>query len=328
MFRSRRFTAPNRWTGSLLGITLLGVTGLLAAERRAKQPDWSQQSVSEVFFDDAFTEALVGPRPAHLAPNATSSPTSQVAGPNQAPAPADPSAGNASDQNWSQVIDAETIEDEVKRIGQQLDQIVTTPVSFAGQGYQDARREFSMLAVLFGVIHEYQDTVRWRDDAPAARERFAHIASIAKVGTIQVYQAAKNGKQDLQDMVRGETLSDRTYDRDKKWGELVDRAPLMQRMELDFRDHIVPWTASAAEFQKNREALVQRARLLGMLAHVLTGEAMEDADDETYAGYCQQIETASRAIVEAIEANNYEAARSATSDISKSCDNCHEAYRG
>src|SRR5690606_18140200 len=114
----------------------------------------------------------------------------------------------------------------------------TTPVSFAGQGYQDARREFSMLAVLFGVIHEYRDTVRWRDDAAAARERFAHVASIAKVGTIQVYQAAKNGKQDLQDMVRGETLSDRTYDRDKKWGELVDRAPLMQRMELDFRDHI------------------------------------------------------------------------------------------
>ena len=101
------------------------------------------------------------------------------------------------------MIDAETIETEVKRLSQELTKTVTAPAQFKGGGYKDCRRQFSMLAALFAVAAEYDGDVRWQDAAPTIRNVFAKAGHNCKVGTDQTFQEAVQRKQNLADLVAG-----------------------------------------------------------------------------------------------------------------------------
>src|SRR5450631_1415144 len=91
--------------------------------------------VQNVFFDDTRKE-LKGDRPdyEHLGPNATASPAS-----------AGGDSDAASSFPWSKLIDADTIESEIKRLSTLIDKDVTTPTEFKGGSYKLCRRDFSLL---------------------------------------------------------------------------------------------------------------------------------------------------------------------------------------
>ena len=69
---------------------------------------------------------------------------------------------------WSKLIDAETLETEIKRLAQAVAQDVTSPSEFKGGAYQACRRHFSVLATLFAIAAEYDGEVRWQDAAAGA----------------------------------------------------------------------------------------------------------------------------------------------------------------
>ncbi len=64
-----------------------------------------------------------------------------------------------------------------------------------------------------------------------------------------------------------------------------------------------------------------------LLAEVLTRDGMEDSDDENYADFCRQLQTAAREVIHAAEQQDAFRARRAVGNISESCDSCHEHYR-
>ena len=130
---------------------------------------------------------------------------------------------------WSKLIDAETIETEIKRLAQEVAKDVTTPGAFKGGGYKDCRRHFSVLAVLFAVAGEYDGEVRWQDVAAALRDVFARAGHNCKVGTDQTFQEATQRKQDLADLSAARGRKRPTAERKADWAEVADRPPLMQR---------------------------------------------------------------------------------------------------
>ena len=66
---------------------------------------------------------------------------------------------------------------------------------------------------------------------------------------------------------------------------------------------------------------------MAALSEVLIKEGMDDWDDETYAGYAQQMKQASIEITSAVKLSNYDQARKASGDAKKACTECHELYR-
>ncbi|MCE9529426.1 MAG: hypothetical protein K8R36_25535, partial [Planctomycetales bacterium] len=187
----------------LAGCIVLAAVPLLWAQqkgkgiKRAQPPKFEKKG--DVFYPDAFKDGLVGSRPADLGKAAA--PAATVAG-----GPAVPAAGGTggvAGSGWSAIISGQAIEDEVKELKKMIDLEVTTPSDYAGKGYKVARRDFSMLAMLFGIAGEYDGEVRWKKDSPAARDVFARTAANSKVGTSQVFQEAKLRKGELQDLVGG-----------------------------------------------------------------------------------------------------------------------------
>lgn len=311
-----------------LSIMLVLLCGLMleaqrrvAKVKRAKLPQASASNPDSPFFDNAF-EKLKGARTIGSGVVANKNGNSSS-----------PTTGNTSAPNsgvtfaWSKLISPETIEDEVKSLKLKIDMDVNQPSAFAGRGYQKARGHFSTLAALFGVINEYDQDVRWKKDSSKARDLFARTAGNCKVGSTQAFNDAKARKLELQDLLSGSGLVTQASAPVVSWEKVIDRSPLMKRLEWSHQTKLQPFTASKSEFAGNVDQVLHQAEMVAVLSEILLKEGMEDADDEDYAGYAQRMKKAALEIVDAVKLNNDEAARKAAGEISKACAECHEGYR-
>ena len=318
----------SRFFWGILFLALIGVpTWTVWAQRkspprvRAKTP--SLEPAKGTFFDDVFAEGVIGERPnlSHVAKS------SGGGAPMGSGTTGDAPTGGVF--AWSKLISASTLEDEVKHSKLILDQEVGTPSQFAGSGYKAARKEMSVLAMMFGIIGEYDGDVRWKKDGPAARDVFGRTAANCKVGTIQVFNEAKQRKIDLEDLLNGSSLKGRTGESEAKatWNQVIDRAPLMQRLEINQQAKMQPWIGNKGEFADHSEEMYHEAQLTAAFAEILLKEGMEDADDADYADFAKRMRQAALDIVDAVKTNNYEKARAAVGEIDKSCTECHQSYR-
>lgn len=325
----------------VIGLIMAGMISASWAQnrgkpRRAKPPTWDEKEVRKIFFENIFDgSVLVGDRPADLGLAGKSKPSPSGGG----AAASGASSGNANASSstaagaggggWASIIGGSTIEDEVKAIRQALDESVTTPTDFAGKGYKTARMHFTVLAMLFGIASEYESDVRWKSDAPRARDAFARAAANAKAGgNTQVYAEAKNRKQDLQEMVGGGGFPGQGNAEAKTaWDQTCGRSPLMQRLEFSQDAKMKTWTADKATFKANKESFLHEAQLVAAIGEVLAREGMEDADTPEYRAFCVKLKQAAIDAIEAVKLDNDDQARKAVGDINKSCDDCHASYR-
>jgi hypothetical protein len=315
-----------------MSLTILPSSGQQKARRkRAAAPKWDEKEVSRIFFENVFDgTVLVGERPEVFGSNSGGRVAGSGAnggGRNQGAASGD--GGSANGSGWALVIDGFVIEDEIKAVRIAVDECVTNPTDFAGRGYKPARMHFTTLAMLFGIASEYDGNVRWKADAPSAREAFARAAANAKAGgNAQVYAEAKARKQDLQSLIGGEGFANKTNAEAKTvWGQTCDRLPLMQRLELSQSMRMQPWTADKASFKANKESLLHEAQMVAAIGEVLSLDGMADADADEYKAFCRLLKKGAIDVLEAIKLDNDDAARKAVGDINLSCDKCHGSYR-
>ncbi|HWB07872.1 MAG TPA: hypothetical protein VG826_01420 [Pirellulales bacterium] len=327
----------SRFTSKIANLALLVAAVVLAAwqpphDAAAKSPSQKKQrtfktapppkfsdDVRETFFSDARTR--LGPGQPGGAVVAASSANS--AGPSEESEIA--AAGNAA---WSKLIAASTIEDEVKAQTGPLAEATKTPSVFRGGTYHVARVHFTELAMLFGIISEYEGDVRWKKDAAGVREIFRRAGVNCKVGTDNSFKEAHQRSDDLAQLVTGGKIDLPKADPDVKWAEIANRPPLMTRMGKEgYSTKIKTWTSDKGEFSKNRNALFEEAQIVAAIAHVIQDPSYEFGDDETYLGYAKDLEKQALEIAEAVKADNLARAQAAGGQLNKACSTCHEGYR-
>jgi hypothetical protein len=294
--------------------------------KRAQPPKFTK---TDTFYADAFKEGLVGERPADLSqPAGAAAASGKAAGGASVPATAANGASAAAGTGWSALISPTTIEDSIKELKLQVDKEVTTASDFAGKGHKLARRDYSLLAMLFGIAGEYEGDVRWKKDAPVARDAFARSAANFKVGTPQAHQEAKVRKEELTDLVGGSSpYAGKTAEVKANWGQVANRAPLMQHLESVWEPRLKPALADKAKFTASADKLLHDAELFAAIGEVLAKEGMEDADSDEYKAFCNRLRDGAKAIIDAVKSKNYEQATSAGAAIGKACTECHENYR-
>jgi cytochrome c556 len=292
-----------------LGIAAVGVS----AQERAAPPRFTDADF-EPFFPDA-REALVGERP--MVADAA----------NIGVQPADASADRGNVFRWSEIIDAEALDTEVKRIASRLTAPLASPAVFKSDGHDACRAEFAWLAALFAVIEDYEGEVRWQREAGALREAFARASANARVASDQSYAEATRRRDDLADVIRGARLGGDAAPSLEKWSALADRKLLMQRMQRALQEEVNPRLASDREFTGAAADVRQEAQVLALLAELICREDYEHWDDETFREYAQELGNAAASLSQAAADGNYEAARAAVGRASQSCAACHEGYR-
>ncbi|MCO6459713.1 MAG: hypothetical protein J5I93_30850, partial [Pirellulaceae bacterium] len=229
---------------------------------------------------------------------------------------------------WSAVISPQTVEDEIKALNLQVAESVTTPTMFAGAGHKQAQKQFTLLAMLFGIIGEYGGEIRWKDDAPTLRDRFARAAANTKAGgNIQVYNEAKLRRDELDSVVRGSRIEADAAEPKAAWESVAARSPLMRVLEDRSAKYLQQATASQAEFAKEPEKILHEAELVAAMSEVLLKEGMNDADDTEYRGFAERMKKAALDTVAAVKLSNADQGRMAVGEMTQACSACHELYR-
>lgn len=282
---------------------------------------WSAE-VSAVFFEDART-VVVGERPDYERLNGQTDGQLDGSGSEQA------TLGESSgDRDWSQLISPDTIETEIKRLAKAVANDTQAAGPFKGGGYKLCRRHFTMLAALFDVVAQHDSDIRWQNVSSGLRDLFADAAQQCSKGTDESYRVANDRAEDLSDLVRGQRLATLTEDAKSNWNESIDRAQLMQRMEMAQKDRFSSWLESERTLRRNQDELIHQAEVLAMLGQMIQHEGFDFWDDETFVGFAQDLTSAAADLAVAAEEGNLANARAAAIRIGRTCADCHEGYRG
>ncbi|MBX7166993.1 MAG: cytochrome c [Pirellulales bacterium] len=303
-----------------------------AAKALAPRPKFDA-AVRDRFFTDVREHLGPGEpgRPVvadQASPVATAEPATPEPGTTGAAGENPPAPGSGA--HWAALIARDNLEDEIKAQVALVAEAVKSPSKFKSGNYRQARTSFSLLAMLLGVVAQYDGEVRWRGVAAGLRDQLAHVALNCKVGTDGSYKEAKARSAELAEMVRGDAPAGDAAPSmpDGGWAKVSDRAPLMARMEESQRGRLDVWTADAGEFKRQRDKVLHEARLLAVLTAVIQDSSYEFADDEQYLKFAQDLAERVRELVAAVEQDDPAAAQSAVSRANQACDRCHTDFRG
>jgi hypothetical protein len=285
---------------------------------RATPPTFKPNEFDGVFFPNAVAQ-LQGDRPKPGTENAVASNLAS----NTGSAESNELAGGKG--KWNVLISESTIEDLMKESKSRIDKVVTTPAKFAAGGVIEARKEFTLVATLLAIIHEYPSEIRWKHSAAYGRFIFSKMASNCKVGTQPVFNEAKQRTQDLQDLLKGSKLAGQAEE--VAWEETSDRTPSMKILDWALRENLAPKTANEREFQQSKDEVKKYAELVAAYGVVMQQKGMNDADDETYIQFAQSMVEAAKAAAVAASSGDAEGARLSVGKIDQSCTKCHESYR-
>jgi hypothetical protein len=286
-----------------------------AKSKLAPPPKWSESTL-RMFFADATKE--VGPGQPGAARPVASTATGGAAS---------SAAAAMSGESWSALVDAETLETEVKTNINALAPTVENSNKFKSQYFRKARGAYSELAVLFGVIGQYNGDVKWKDKAPGLRDALAKAGFNCKVGTDASYTEAKARYEDLRTLLEGSSPKVGEADVEAEWAKVADLTELMKRMEEAGQNRITPWTGSEGEFKSNQDKILHEAQLLSVMARVIGHSSYEYASDEAYVKHAKALEEACREIVDGAKQTNFDKTRAAAGNMAKACAYCHSDFR-
>ncbi len=284
------------------------------AIRRVKRPVFSEKDGNEIYFDNIFEEGLTGPRPEKT--ESLKSKTTVAS-----------AAENSTLPNWSQYVTREAVEDEIKSIQSHLQSQLTTRGRFNSQ-FADIRQQFNMLSMLFGIVHEYNQDIRWKQNAHGAQIAFADVADKTQAPSESAFAISVQRNEDLTELIRGESVAfESTPPTALDWPAVIDRQPIMVRLEQSLETALKPATSNSNEFEKNLDSLSQQTNIVSALAQVLVQDSMEDADDDGYVAFSRALGVGASDLLKAIETRDFELASQSVNVIEQSCNDCHGEWR-
>lgn len=234
-----------------------------------------------------------------------------------APQPKDEREGQPRKTDWAKVVSPATLEKEVRSIHLALDEKLTNFPEFR-RSYREVRQHFNELAALFAVIDQYGGDTRWQASAALAAQQFARVASACKVVNRQAFNEASKGKQALGKLLDGELLAGEAPR--QPFHRLVDRAPLMKRLEQAYK---AMETDDAGKF----EAQQQQAAFVVLAGNVLGQAGMPEADDDDYRQHLARLTGSAQRVYDASKASDRAASGKAFAALRQACSGCHADYR-
>lgn len=320
----RKFNRSVSWLPlALLVVLLTGDTPLRGAGKGSAPPPKFDKAVLDLFSTDARDK--IGPgKPGGAIPQAPGN----LAQPNNVPAvggEAPVAAGSS--YIWSKLIAPESLEAEVKSLVKPTAEAVKTPNVFKSGGNKITQTNYTELALLFGVIAEYDGEVRWKKDAAGLKTLYGRAGINSKVGTDNSFKEARTRSEDLSELLNGGNIEIPKADPDATWQAVANRAPLMRRFKVAQEDRLTPWTGSKLEFTAHKDEVIREAQLVATISQIIKHESYEFADDNMYIGYLNDLQKHCLDVAEAAKTGDFDKAQSAMGLAAKACTDCHGGFR-
>ena len=229
---------------------------------------------------------------------------------------------------WSEIISADTIVNQIKATQQALDKDWPKGEEFSAADCKRCRAHFARLAVLFAVAGQIDKDISWKDQAPLGRDLFACVAANLKVNTKATFDEAKQRKADLDAILAGKPIALKIKaEPEVDWEKVCDRTQLMSLMNSTLEERLTKIMEKKAGFVEQRQALKNESEMIALVATILAQPGMKDQEDAIYSAHADSLKRAAEAFGQVAERKDFDAALPALKLIGQSCSNCHEEFR-
>ena len=282
---------------------------------------WLGNVPYDVWFEDPLAVAAEGG-----SDEPASTPT--VAGTTPAAEPTeDPVETSAKDTessaDWPQLISGAVLDDEAKRLRNQIGDVVQSVGRF-NQQYKSVQAHGTTLAAVGEIARIHTDPVRWKENAGTVRDLGVRIREAASSSGREAYAAVQEPYEQFRAILDGNPSAESAGD--VELAQAAPRGGLMQRIGTAF-ESLRTQVQDADSLKSSADEARHEAAMLAAFAHLVVLPGYEDAEDEGYAAYAKQMRDAGVAMQQAIVEENFDGFSAALSRAQNSCNDCHANYR-
>jgi hypothetical protein len=228
--------------------------------------------------------------------------------------------------DWSALIDADTLDGEVKRIRTDLTAGLQSVGKYNAR-YQEIAISGATLAALAEIVAEQSGTASWKEHAASVRDLAASIHDAAKALGSPAFQTTKNSSDQLADVLDGNVPAGLPASEPiRDFAQVANRSALMKRMDRSFQRLKKGGTAQQL-LKKDAGQAIEDAAMLAVLSRVIAVGHYESADDPKYRGHSTALTHAATDLATAAKAGEAPAFSDALTRIQKRCDACHADFR-
>jgi len=181
--------------------------------------------------------------------------------------------------------------------------------------------------MLFAIIGEFDQEIRWKADAAGARDAMADASSNCNTGSPAVLEQVRRRAADLGRLIEGMPLSEKGRTAENVWGDTCERTLLMRRMDTALKKTIRDATTDQQTFSDGADVAAREGELFAAIADVLRKPGMSDGEDGAYQAFAEQLKTASRDLRDAARAKDLDRTVAAVGSIDAACNACHGRFR-
>jgi cytochrome c556 len=232
----------------------------------------------------------------------------------------------AASTDWSELIDPDTLDAEVKRIRTELTAGLQSVGKYNAR-YQEIAVAGSTLAALAEIVVELPRSSSWKEHAANVRDLAASIHDAAKALGGPAYQATKTPTDQLMDVLDGNLpagLPGAEPMRD--FSQVANRSALMKRMDRSFQRLKKGGTAQQL-LKNNAPQALEDAATLAVLSRVISVGHYDSADDPKYHAHATDLTRGATDLATAAKSGEAPAFADALTRIQKRCDACHADFR-
>lgn len=279
----------------------------------------------DVWFDDplAIVSNTTNVAPVGSAPvSTTPAPTADKPAHQPAEKPSVPAAS----ADWSAYIAMDQLQDESKRVRNQLKAMLQTPAAFSAD-FEVVKMDGAVMAALAIIVSESGDGVNWKPNAGYIRDYGFEIFDAAKGPAKPHYDKTAAAFENLQSVFDGSIPAGAPQPAaTRPYSEVASRYYVMRRMKLAF-EALKLNINTEAKLKSEQDAALLEAMMLAAMSKVVSSKDYSSADEPEYQAFMQEILTNCQAATTAIMEQQFEAFSTAMNAIDVTCKNCHSQYK-
>jgi hypothetical protein len=228
--------------------------------------------------------------------------------------------------DWSDLIDPDTLDAEVKRIRTELTAGLQSVGKYNAR-YQEIAVAGATLAALAEIVVELPRSSSWKEHAASVRDLAASIHDAAKALGGPAYQATKAPTDQLMDVLDGNLPAGLPASEPMRdFSQVANRSALMKRMDRSFQR--LKKGGTAQQLLKNNAAqALEDAAILAALSRVISVGHYDSADDPKYHAHATDLTRAATDLATATKSGDAPAFADSLTRIQKRCDACHADFR-
>jgi hypothetical protein len=229
--------------------------------------------------------------------------------------------------NWKDVVAADLIDNEMKKIANRFRAKLQNRASFF-KSYLELPPHMATMAALAAIGHEHPDDIRWKKNAKHIRDLSSAMLSEELRRDPKSYKRVNDPFLQINDILSGSPATDLPDPQEgNDLSEFAEMGMLMKRCKVGMRWLQVNVGTTDA-LKENGDDIKHEAGLLALLVTAISTDSYGfGTDDEQFLGFAKEMVDGCRKIADAVESENLDNYQLGFSQVDQACSKCHNKYR-